>query len=189
MGSKIKVASDGSLFEVLPDGSIKKHGSIPSSINENINTGKDGKDLSSSVVWWKGENMQPVSMFPLKLGWLFTVPIIGLIFRSFAFIFSIIPILYFPLRSSLFPNFLRKRRKELLDTDFIQEYPSRKVKYTIVARGSSSDHKYGVFNVKKIRLLVPFVYDKLEWLDQSKTLLAVKDGRSMVLDVKGNEFV
>ena len=185
MNDKYQITSDGTIFEVLSNGSIKKLGVIPGTVGEAGN--KDNQSLSSSIIWWKAEGMQPVSMSPLQQSFLLGNPIFSWPLRIIVVILIVIPI-GFKLRHNLFPNFVRKKRKELLDTDFIQDYSRRQLKYVIIARGSSKERKYGVFNVRNIKQVIPYSYDKLEWLDKDKTLLAVKDGKEMVIDVKGNEF-
>ena len=92
------------------------------------------------------------------------------------------------LSSKLAPNWLRKRKKELLDDDFIENYDDRRVHYVFVARGTGTDHKFGLFDVQKIKLTVPFEYDSLKWQEQGETLLAVKDGIPMIIDVNGNKY-
>ena len=89
---------------------------------------------------------------------------------------------------NLAPNWLRKRRKELLDDDFIENYFDRKVHYVFIARGTGTDHKFGLFDVQKIKVTVPFAYDSLKWQELGKTLLAVKDGVPMIIDVNGNKY-
>ena len=57
------------------------------------------------------------------------------------------------------PNFLVKHRKELLQSDFIAVYNTRKQKFAIVARGDSDNRKYGLFDIKELQLDIPFKYD------------------------------
>lgn len=164
MNNNFQITPDGNVFEVLPDGSVSKVGKIDG-FKRKANRMQQ-TELSTSVVWWKEEDMHPISMYPLQNG--------------------------FPL--SLYvntahrPNHLRRMREELLDTDFIQTYQRKNVRYAIVARGTSRDRKYGIFNVRSIQLVIPFIYDKLEWIDKDETLIAILQGKKLVIDVKGNEF-
>ena len=48
MNDKYQITSDGTIFEVLSDGSIKKLGVIPGTVGEAGN--KDNQSLSSSII-------------------------------------------------------------------------------------------------------------------------------------------
>lgn len=105
------------------------------------------------------------------------------------FVFLLLSYIIFYITRPLFiPNILIKRRKELLQIDFIEEYDTRNEKYAIVARGTSGYRKYGLFDVKKLRLVVPFKYDRMQWDEPRKTLKVEIGSERFIIDTKDNEF-
>lgn len=107
------------------------------------------------------------------------VPIIGAI---------LIVVLYNWFKNKVLVNKVRKSRKELLDTDFIQTYNNKDETFVFIARGNSTCHKFGLFDLKKVRLIIPPLYEELKWAEKDKMLSAIKNGVKMMIDINGNEF-
>lgn len=140
-----------------------------------------GKGLVPNRDWWKKYNLVPVSITKLKNSkWAQ--------FFSFLLFVPSLSLSYFLLRNKAYANRMRKKRKELLDTDYIEAYQKRSCHYVFVARGSASNHKFGLFDVQKIRMKLPFDYDDLSWSARDKLLSAKKDGTFFFIDLNGNIF-
>ncbi len=140
-----------------------------------------GKELIPKIEWWKEYNMVPVSITRMKNSkWA----------RFFCFLLFIpsLSSIYFLLRNKTHANRMRRKRKELLDTDYIEAYQKRSLHYVFVARGSANDHRFGLFDVQKIRMQLPFEYEELSWSTKGKLLSAKKDGKYFSLDLNGNIF-
>lgn len=87
-----------------------------------------------------------------------------------------------------YPNACRVLRKELLDDDYIEIYKSRKVHYVFIARGNGNSHKFGLFDVDKIKICIPMKYDELKWSEKGKLLKGVLNGYPVIIDVNGNNY-
>lgn len=94
---------------------------------------------------------------------------------------------FYCIRSMYMPNFLVKHRKELLQSDFIAVYNTRKQKFAIVARGATDNRKYGLFDIKELQLDIPFKYDHLEWYESHKSLKAKLGDEYFIIDTNGNK--
>lgn len=86
-----------------------------------------------------------------------------------------------------FRNYLRKRRKELLDSDFI-ERDSYDKRYAIFARGDKKSHKFGLFDTKRVKMVLNPKYESLSWEGNEQMLIATIDGKAILIDIKGNEY-
>ena len=86
-----------------------------------------------------------------------------------------------------FRNYLRKRRKELLDSDFIERNSCDK-RYAIFARGDKNNHKFGLFDTKRVKMVLNPKYDSLSWEGNEQMLIATIDGKAILIDIKGNEY-
>lgn len=84
------------------------------------------------------------------------------------------------------PNILRKKRKELLDDDFIEEY--KKDPYVFVARGTGASHKFGLFDATEIKMAIPMIYDELTWVEKDKLLKGILNGIPVIIDVNNNNY-
>lgn len=114
---------------------------------------------------------------PMEIGVLI-VDIIGILFLYYGMrFFSIF----------CFRNYLRKRRKELLDSDFIERNSCDK-RYAIFARGDKNSHKFGLFDTKRVKMVLNPKYDSLSWEGNEQLLIATIDGKAILIDIKGNEY-
>ena len=95
-------------------------------------------------------------------------------------------ILFYMFRKLLIPNFVVKSSKELVPTDYIEVY-KRGSKFAIVARGFGSNRKYGLFNLKSLRMAIPFGYDHMQWVN-AKMLKVQFQNNQFFIDIKGNIF-
>lgn len=91
-------------------------------------------------------------------------------------------------KNYVFVNRLRKKRKELYDNDYIEDYTSRDIRYAIFARGNKSTHKFGLFNVIDMRIHISPMYEELRWIEKGKLLKAIKDGEIITIDINGNQY-
>lgn len=101
---------------------------------------------------------------------------------------SFCSLMLYLLKNNYNPNILVKRRKELLQTDFVEIYESRNIKYAIVARGDLSNRIYGLLDVKKLRMIIPFKYDRMKWAKSHQTLNVELNNQSFTIDPKENIF-
>lgn len=99
-----------------------------------------------------------------------------------------IVIVFVCLRNKVFINKLRKQRKELHDNDYIQKHVNRKDRYLLFARGTKSEHKFGLFDIKEIRIKIHPIYDELKWIKKEELLSAIKDRSHVTLDINGNSY-
>lgn len=114
---------------------------------------------------------------PMEIGVLI-VDIIGILFLYYGMrFFSIF----------CFRNYLRKRRKELLDSDFIERNSCDK-RYAIFARGDKNNNKFGLFDTKRVKMVLNPKYDSLSWEGNEQMLIATIDGKAILIDIKGNEY-
>lgn len=88
----------------------------------------------------------------------------------------------------LFPHTILKKRKELEDSDFIENYTTLKSRYVFIARGTSTSHTFGLFDVIKLKVTIEPIYVELKWNEDKRFLTATKDGESVVIDVNGNKY-
>jgi len=174
--------------------------------------------VTHDVAWWKEYNMVPVAFFKLLPSngmsviiyplLLISVVFVGLSFFILVYevfaggIMEAIPFVigYFGIGIAVFAmvyplagkkafvNFTRRKRKELLDSDFIERYNTRNDHYVFVARGNSQTHKFGLFDVQSIRLQLAFDYDELKWIEKGKLLSASKNGEKIIIDINGNIY-
>ncbi len=171
-----------------------------------------GKSLAThNKAWWKEYNMEPVRVVGFRRGCFVKLLRIVLFFILWLTIYGCsgmsIKMLFF---SNLYLNgnmifltmasaviistiicgfiYVRVKRKDLLDSDYIQTYEKEDARYVFIARGTSGSHKFGLFDVqnKKIKLLP--VYDELRWLEIGKLLSALKDGERIVIDCNGHIY-
>lgn len=171
-----------------------------------------GTSLTGATKWWEQYGMVPVffSNFRPSLLYVFCFVILLLPLIAISFFFSVIfftspngqleiflcfcgslllhLILYLFAKKFIFVNNYRKRKKELLDTDFIEKEHSRQSCFTIVARGSDQSHLFGLFDVKSIKMQLPFEYTELKWTEKGKLLSATKDGQKFIIDINGNKY-
>ena len=91
-------------------------------------------------------------------------------------------------RSKIFVNYTRKKREELIDSDYIEYHKSRSAHYVIVARGTARSHLFGLFDVQSIKMKIPFEYSELKWTERGKLLSATKDGKKFIIDINGNKY-
>lgn len=177
-----------------------------------------GTSLTSATKWWEQYGMVPVSIFKLLpsiigsiLIWpflifsalIFILGVVGLFIEGFStgnsFAISIgclyiiggitvFIVTYSIARSKIFVNSTRKKRKELLDSDYIECHKSRNVHYVIVARGTAHSHFFGLFDVQSIKIQLPFEYTELRWAEKGKLLSAIKDGKEFIIDINGNKY-
>lgn len=167
----------------------------------------------SSLPWWKEFGFMPVRNFKLKNNlvfqifsvlWLpYLVMLTGgignffyhLLYDSYFDPWVLMDIigllfLYYGMRffsRFCFRNYLRKRRKELLDSDF-RERNSYDKRYAIFARGDKNSHKFGLFDTKRVKTVLYPKYDSLSWEDNEQMLKAIIDGKAILIDIKGNEY-
>ena len=170
----------------------------------------------TSMPWWKRIGFIPVRDFKIKnsiFGQIFCyalwIPcLIGLLgfisnvifdggANTILAIFDIIScvlvgsvFLFFYLRyfsKFCFRNHLRKRRKELLDSDFIERNSCDK-RYAIFARGDKNNNKFGLFDTKRVKMVLNPKYDSLSWEGNEQMLIATIDGKAILIDIKGNEY-
>lgn len=187
---------------------------------EEINREIDQKRLAeqkkiddSKVVWWKEYNMRPVRLSPTMIhpyAFIFfliyytlafgIIATIGHYFpfnKNFdnpwfmltAFILGVSFIAFFiKAKRKLWFFDVRKKRQELLDDDYREYHPN--VRYVLVARGTASSHKFGLFDSWAVKLCIPIIYDELKWMKKEKGRLlhGVIDGNSVVVDVNGNQY-
>ena len=99
-------------------------------------------------------------------------------------LFALFPIF----KSKVFPNKVRRNRKELIDNDYIENYDSRTIHYVIIARGTAHSHLFGLFDVQSIKMQLPFEYTELKWTEKGKLLSAIKDGKKFIIDINGNKY-
>lgn len=97
----------------------------------------------------------------------------------------IVAIIAYLFRWAFFPNYMRRHRNELLDTDYIKTGEER---YSIVVRGTQASHKYGVYDTLFERLVLPFSYDHLTWVTPQELLYAKENEESFSIDLKGNKY-
>ena len=176
-----------------------------------------GTSLVGATKWWEYYGMVPVSIFRLSpsvigsiLIWPFlifsglfsvivAVATVNNILHKYysnilyecVFIFggiSVFIVAYSIARSKIFVNSTRKKRKELMDFDYIEYHKSRSVHYVIVARGTAHSHLFGLFDVQSIRIQLPFDFTELTWVERGKLLSATKDGQKFIIDVNGNKY-
>ncbi|MCQ2289372.1 MAG: serine/threonine protein kinase [Muribaculaceae bacterium] len=161
--------------------------------------------------WWTKEELVPVSVqkfVPNFVSWFFVLLLLVLSCGIIAFLIEETELLHcgyenelccmvFCLtflmglygigKTRLMPNRYVKRKKELEQTDFMESiYDS--TKFVIVARGDAQKRKYGVFDVKKLRLVVPFKYDSMKWNEIDKTLIVHQGNERFVIDTQDNVF-
>ena len=103
-------------------------------------------------------------------------------------IVSYCSLMLYLLRNYYNPNIVIKRRKELLQTDFVEIYETRNIKYAIVARGDLSNRIYGLLDVEKLRMIIPFKYDRMKWTKSHQTLNVELNNQSFTIDPKENIF-
>lgn len=177
-----------------------------------------GTSLTSATKWWEQYGMVPVSTFKLLpsvigsiLIWPFLIFSVLISFLGIAGLFiegistgdsfaitigciyvisgiTIFIIAYSIARSKIFVNSTRKKRKELLDSDYIEYHKSRSVHHVIVARGTAHSHLFGLFDVQSIKMKLPFEYNELKWTEKGKLLSAIKDGKKFIIDINGNKY-
>lgn len=161
--------------------------------------------------WWKKYNMMPVrtaKLIPiLRPGFIFgLILIIGPIWFVIGNKIAIFSreeevtalILYFLMLIGfllivfnigyLFPHAKLKTRKELEDSDFIENYTNIKDRYVFIARGTSSSHTFGLFDVQLLKVTIKPIYDELKWNEDRTFLTATKDGVTIMVDVNGNRY-
>lgn len=161
--------------------------------------------------WWENYDMVPVRFFkgfnPSILDILICIILLFVSFDFLAVLFieskSIQPlpvfgiivtflvlnlISYYRAKCYIFHNYRRKKKKELLDSDYISN-GSYKGRYHVVARNNRTSHCYGLYDKRNAKLLMPFIYNDLKWSTKNKGMLhAVKDGIKMTLDINGNSY-
>ena len=84
----------------------------------------------------------------------------------------------------LSPNRFRKRKKQLSEYDYIQDYTSRNEQYVFIVK----NQKFGLYNVMRIKIQLTPDYDFLSWKTKGKILNATKNGRQFLIDIDGNEL-
>lgn len=205
-----------SIRETIKKSMYPIKGNRPQSIKAFLNISTSEKTTNTQL-WWKEEGLVPVSTWnffgkDVTIGRRFVlyIFIIALAFDIGGFmgigvsslweapqlegLDTLILIIIFSLsvlylfRHLSTPNYLVKRRKELSQKDFIEVYNTRSVKYAIVSRGNADNHKYGLYDVKKLRLHIPFKYDKMQWDESRKTLRVEENGQSFIIDTKDQRF-
>lgn len=177
-----------------------------------------GKPLpNEDVDWWKDIEMIPVSQYYFKPSYtsaffmvITIIPVLMLSLLCFVIFMAdiissghndkpenffvpiigaiVIYILYYIFKNKVFVNKIRKNRNELYDTDFIQACNNKDDRYVLIARGDSACHKFGLFDIKEIRLIIPPLYEELKWQKKNKMLTAIKNGVKILVDINGNEF-
>ena len=75
----------------------------------------------------------------------------------------------------------------MLDSDFIEKNSYDK-RYAIFARGDKNNHKFGLFDTKRVKIILYPKYESLSWEEYEQMLKAVIDGRAILIDIKGNEY-
>ena len=170
----------------------------------------------TSMPWWKRIGFIPVRDFKIKNSLTFQIlsvlwlPYLVMLaaginnffyylsyhnFRIWEIMVTIVDIigilfLYYGMRffsRFCFRNHLRKRRKELLDSDFIERNSYDK-RYAIFARGDKNNHKFGLFDTKRVKIILYPKYDSLSWEENDQMLKATIDGKVILIDIKGNEY-
>ena len=102
-------------------------------------------------------------------------------------------------KEAINPDLVRKRRQELLDGDYVEVIKKNWVgiykwkRYIMVARGTGASHKVGVFDTRNVKLCIPMIYDKLEWIKQEKQqngqlLKGILNGYPVIIDINGNQY-
>ena len=85
-----------------------------------------------------------------------------------------------------FRNHLRKRRKELLDSDFIEA--EKDTQYSIFSRGTKDRHMFGLFDNKKVKVILTPKYESLHRDENGNYLRATLQGKEYLVDLKGNTY-
>lgn len=75
----------------------------------------------------------------------------------------------------------------MLDSDFIERNSYDK-RYAIFARGVKNNHKFGLFDTKRVKIILYPKYDSLSWEEYEQMLKATIDGKEILIDIKGNEY-
>lgn len=102
-------------------------------------------------------------------------------------VFLLLRFIYRSIGDKVFVN-KYKFKIGFLNSDYIQKYKSRNEHYVFFARGTRDLHKFGLFDVQKIKIQLQPIYDKLEWVEKGKILSATKDGKNFIIDVNGNQY-
>ena len=171
--------------------------------------------------WWKEYNMRPVRLFRITYAKENIFGFIGILYIFLCF--GIMALIGVSLKNTLHENGLddilfftcmgiliigeivifykvfeinkiRKKREELLDSDYIEVNKGYFGKrYLFCARGTGNSHKFGVFDTLKIKLCIPMIYDNLEWvkpeIGQKRGLLkGVLNGQPITFDLDGNKY-
>ncbi len=88
-----------------------------------------------------------------------------------------------PLRRA-FPGISPRVRRFYQDIDYSQEFHNHTAGFVFVV----TDDKFGLLDVQSLRMQIPPVYDQLSWYTPGSVLLAIDDGRKVLLDLYGNEL-
>lgn len=83
-----------------------------------------------------------------------------------------------------FPRNKRRRKKMALYMDYIQYSKNWRGRYLFIVK----DNQFGLYDLRKLRIQIPTVYDQLWWQTEGAVLMGIKDGRNVLLDIYGHEL-
>ena len=81
-----------------------------------------------------------------------------------------------------FARGFRTRERLKKHADYVQDMEREEFVFML------KDDKFGVYNVRKAKVQIPTVYDKLGWKEYGQLLHATQGGRRYVMDIYGNEL-
>lgn len=76
----------------------------------------------------------------------------------------------------------RRRERLKKHADYVQDMEREEFVFML------KDDKFGVYNVRKAKVQIPTVYDKLGWKEYGQLLHATQGGRQYMMDIYGNEL-
>ncbi len=68
--------------------------------------------------------------------------------------------------------------------DYIQYSKNWRGRYLFIVK----DNQFGLYDLRKLRIQIPTVYDQLWWQTEGAVLMGIKDGRNVLLDIYGHEL-
>ena len=83
-----------------------------------------------------------------------------------------------------FPQNKRQRKRNAQDMDYIQSPEKRRARYLFIVK----DNQFGLYDLRKLRIQIPAVYDQLWWQTEGAVLMGIKNGRNVLLDIYGHEL-
>lgn len=71
-----------------------------------------------------------------------------------------------------------------IDIDYIQ-VPQKNQEYAIIVKNK----KFGLINIKKLKIIIPTKYDSLRWKEYNMILEATSEGKTIFLDTKNKSYL